>query len=105
MSQNDTGKWLLTLAFGFLMSSTAFAEIAQPFKACVDQELLGMGVSPLMQNRWNPNTIAGKLQIIAIKRCNKMFEVGDVQENHPASMMPANFQETDGDTATGIREI
>lgn len=104
MSQNDTWKWAILIAFGFLVSAPAFAQ-GQPFKACVDQQLLGMGVNPAMQNRWNPNTIAGKLQIIAISRCKGILKVGEAEGSQPALVMPASFEEKDSGAATGIREI
>jgi hypothetical protein len=107
MSQNDTLKIMTALVLT-LFTTVAQAQTAQPFRACVDSELINMGVDPKMQNRWNPNLIAGKLQIIAVERCTQRMSSLNPRPNvQEAEILPASgapvFEEAGG--TEGIREI
>jgi hypothetical protein len=108
MSQNDTLKWLCGLSLILFTSSTALAQAAQPFKACVDNQLTQMGVNPAMQNRWNPNTIAGKLQIHAIRICEDLMNTSQynpTEKSQSGQVVPAKMESTEDAGTAGIKDI
>lgn len=103
MSRNDTLAFFFALAMA-IVALPASAQ-ANSFHDCINSGLKERGVDPRMQNRWNANTIAGRIHVFVVKLCTEQLKLSETQSPSDDRIVPVNYETEETSGAAGVREI